>query len=128
MSSKVLNKAPCFLRLWKWIPFEPWGQNSITVLQKAAKLFFSGMFLIIYQTQCCNTCNAMLNNIVCTVHKAVSSKAADTLPTEPDPVMSIYCRLCGSYRRSDNYYEIWNIMWKVRDSTPAAQWEIFSIW
>jgi len=51
----------------------------------------------------------MLNVIVCTVHKAVSYKAADTLLTERDPVMSIYCHCCGSYRRSNNYFEIRNI-------------------
>jgi hypothetical protein len=47
----------------------------------------SGMFLIIYHTQCCHTFNALLNNIVCAVHTGVSKKAADTLPTERDSVM-----------------------------------------
>ena len=46
------------------------------------------MFLIIYQTQCCNTCNAMLTNIVCRAHKDVSYRETETLPTERDPVMS----------------------------------------
>jgi len=52
----------------------------------------------------------MLNNTVCRVHKGFSKKAADTLPTERDPVMSIYCRRGGSYRCSNNYYELRNIM------------------
>jgi hypothetical protein len=42
-----------------------------------------------------------------TGHKGVSKKAADNLPTERGPVMSIYCRRCGSYKRSNNYYEFY---------------------